>query len=464
MAGAHRVVIVGGGFGGLYCARALDGYPVDVTLIDRRNFHLFQPLLYQVATGGLSPANIASPLRSILRRQRNARVLWAEVTGFDAAGRLVLTTDGERVPYDTLVLATGSTHHYFGHDEWAPLAPGLKTIEDATEIRRRVLSAFERAEREPDPEARKRQLTFVVVGGGPTGVEMAGTIAELARVTLKPDFRSIDPAAARVVLVEGQPRVLPTFAEKLSGKALDALRGLGVEVYTDCHVTDIQPDHIVFTPDAGKGEPRRVDTETVVWAAGVRSSPLGRKLAEALGPGVELDRAGRVAVGPDCSVPGHPEVFVIGDLASQKGDDGKPLPGLAPVAMQQGKYVAKVIARRVRGKPAPGPFHYWDRGTMATIGRNKAVADIHWFRFDGWLAWAAWLFIHILYLAKFENRILVLFQWFWNYVTRNRAARLITGVHALEELGTKPGAALAPPGDGAPAGKDAARVQGGRPV
>jgi NADH dehydrogenase len=449
--GAHRVVVIGGGFGGLYCARALDGYPVDVTLIDRRNHHLFQPLLYQVATGGLSPANIASPLRSILRRQKNARVLWAEVTGFAAANKLVLTKDGERIPYDTLVLATGSSHHYFGHDEWEPLAPGLKSIEDATEIRQRVLSAFERAEREPDPEARKRLLTFVVVGGGPTGVEMAGTIAELARVTLRPDFRSIDPATARVVLVEGQPRVLPTFAEKLSGKALDMLKQLGVEAYTDSHVNEIAPDHVVFQSDAGKAPPQRLDTATVVWAAGVRASPLGRKLAEALGPGVEVDRAGRVTVGPDCSVPGHPEVFVLGDLASQKGADGKPLPGLAPVAMQQGKYVARVIARRVRGKPAPKPFHYWDRGTMATIGRNKAVADIHLFRFGGWLAWVAWLFIHIMYLAKFENRVLVLFQWFWNYITRNRAARLITGPHALAELGARPGATPAPSGDGTPA-------------
>ncbi len=434
MTGTHRVVIVGGGFGGLYCARALGREPIDVTLIDRRNFHLFQPLLYQVATGGLSPANIASPLRSILRRDPNVRSLWAEVTGFDAANRLVLTKDGEKVPYDSLVLATGSTHHYFGHDEWAALAPGLKTIEDATEIRQRVLAAFERAEREPDQAARKRLLTFVVVGGGPTGVEMAGTTAELARVTLRRDFRSIDPAAARVVLVEGQPRVLPTFVEKLSGKALNALKELGVEVWTDCHVTDIKPDHVLFQPDSGKGEPQRVETETVVWAAGVKASGLGRKLAEALGGGVEVDKAGRVTVGPDCSVPGHPDVFVVGDLALQKGADGKPLPGLAPVAMQQGKYVAKVIVRRVRGKSPPGPFKYWDRGTMATIGRSKAVADIHFFRFNGWLAWMAWLFIHILYLARFENRVLVVFQWFWNYLTRNRAARLITGPHAAYGL------------------------------
>ena len=440
----HRVVIVGGGFGGLYCARALRGSPVRVTLIDRRNFHLFQPLLYQVATGGLSPANIAAPLRSILRRQPNVRTLLAEVTGFDAARREVLTADGERIPFDSLVLAAGSTHSYFGHDDWEKFAPGLKTIEDATEIRQRVLSAFEKAEREPDPAVRKRLLTFVVVGGGPTGVEMAGTIAELARVTMRRDFRAIDPTAARVVLIEGQPRILPMFVEKLSARALEMIRGLGVEVHLDCHVTDIRPDRVLFKGDAEGAEPVRIDTETVVWAAGVKASPLGRTLAEALGAGVQVDRAGRVSVGPDCSLPGHPAVFVVGDLASQTGADGKPLPGLAPVAMQQGKYVAKVIDRRVRGKSPPAAFGYWDRGTMATIGRGRAVADAHWFRLSGWLAWLAWLFIHILYLARFENRVLVLFQWSFNYLTRNRTARLITGHHAHAGL-TPPKVGDAPP-------------------
>ncbi|HET6576602.1 MAG TPA: NAD(P)/FAD-dependent oxidoreductase [Fimbriiglobus sp.] len=435
--GEHRVVIIGGGFGGLYCARALRGSPVRVTLIDRRNFHLFQPLLYQVATGGLSPANIAAPLRSILRKQPNTRTLLAEVSGFDAATKLVQMADGETVPYDTLVLATGSTHHYFGHDDWEPFAPGLKTIEDATEIRKRVLSAFEKAEREPDPEVRRRLLTFAVVGGGPTGVEMAGNIAELARVTLRTDFRAIDPAAARVVLVEGQPRVLPMFVEKLSGRALAMLQDLGVEVHVDCHVTAVGTDHVEFQCDSGKAPPQRVETTTVVWAAGVKASPLGRKLAETLGAGVEVDRAGRVTVAADCSVPGHPDVFVVGDLALFKQADGKPLPGLAPVAMQQGKYVANVIDRRLRGKSPPAPFRYWDRGTMATIGRNRAVADVHWFRFSGWFAWLAWLFVHILYLAKFENRLLVVIQWFWNYVSRNRTARLITGQHALDELSVR---------------------------
>ena len=446
---AHRVVIIGGGFGGLYCARALKSAPVAVTLIDRRNFHLFQPLLYQVATGGLSPANIAAPLRSILKRQANARTLLAEVTGFDLQSKEVLTKDGDRIPFDTLVIATGSTHHYFGHDEWEPLAPGLKTVEDATEIRRRVLSAFERAERTADPEARKALLTFVVVGGGPTGVEMAGTIGELARVTMACDFRSIDPAAARIVLVEGQTRVLPMFAEKLSASAQKGLGELGVEVYTDCHVTDIGPDHIVFCSDANPSAQQRIDTACVVWAAGVRASLLGRKLAEAAGTGVEVDKGGRVTVGPDCSVPGHPDVFVIGDLASQKGSDGKPLPGLAPVAMQQGRYVADVIRRRVAGKPAAGPYRYWDKGMMATVGRGRAVAQTEWLKLSGFLAWLAWLFVHILYLAQFSNRVLVLFQWFYNFITRNRSARLITGDRSaravdVPKVTNPPAAAVSP--------------------
>ena len=423
----HRVVVIGGGFGGLYCVRPLRRMAgVRVTLVDRRNFHLFQPLLYQVATGGLSPANIAAPLRGILKRYGNVRTLLAEVVGFDPANRLVLTRVGEPVPYDTLVLATGSTHHYFGHDDWEPLAPGLKTIEDATEIRRRVLSAFERAERTTDAGERKRLLTFVVVGGGPTGVEMAGAIAELAHVTMRRDFRSIDPTTARVVLVEGQPRVLPTFHEVLSAKGLTQLTDLGVEVHLDCHVVAVRPDHISFKPDSGTAPEHRIETECVVWAAGVRASPLGTALAGAFGPEVEVDRAGRVVVGPDCTVPGHSEVFVVGDLANCKSEDGTPYPGLAPVAMQQGKYVANVIRRRLTGREPPGPFRYFDKGTMATIGRSRAVADVKWFKLSGFLAWLAWLFVHILYLARFENRVLVVFQWFFNYMTRNRAARLIT--------------------------------------
>lgn len=423
-----RVVIVGGGFGGLYCAMGLRKSPVDVTLVDRRNFHLFQPLLYQVATGGLSPANIAAPLRGILKRQKNARVWLGEVDDFDPAKKEVIFTDGGRLPYDTLVIAAGSTHHYFGKDaEWEPIAPGLKSIEDATEIRRNVLSAFEAAEREPDPGKRKNLMTFIVVGGGPTGVEMAGSIAELARITMRRDFRAIDPADCRVLLIEGQTRVLPMFHEKLSARAAKALQSLGVEYWLDCHVTTVTPDFVDVTFDANK-EVRRVETKTVVWAAGVKASGLGKKLVERLGAKAEVDRGGRVGVAPDCSVPGHPDCFILGDMMSLKKADGKPLPGVAPVAMQQGHYVADVIDRRVRGKPARAPFRYWDKGSMATIGRGRAVVEVGKLKYSGFIAWLTWLFIHILYLARFENRALVMFQWFFNYVTRNRAARLITGM------------------------------------
>jgi NADH dehydrogenase len=425
----HRVVIIGGGFGGLLAAQGLKKQPVDVTLIDRRNFHLFQPLLYQVATGALSPANIASPLRSVLRRQRNTRVLLGEVVGFDLSSRTVKLKDGAEVPFDSLVIATGATHHYFGNDRWAEIAPGLKTIEDATEIRRRILSAFERAERSTDPSERARLLTFVVVGGGPTGVEMAGAIRELGLHTLRYDFRSIDPADCKVVIIEGQQRVLGGFHEKLSAKARDALTAMGIVVKLDCHVTDIQPDRVVVKPDTPTGETYRIEAATVVWAAGVRANPLGRLIAEAVG-GVQTDRAGRVVVNQDCTVGNRPDVFVIGDLALYKGPDGKPLPGVAPVAMQQGAFVADAIARRVKGESPRGPFKYWDKGSMATIGRARAVAEAGGLRFNGYLAWLAWLFIHILYLARFENRVLVLFQWFWNYVTRNRTARLITNERA----------------------------------
>jgi len=431
---AHKVVIVGGGFGGIVTAQSLDKTPTHVTLIDRRNFHLFQPLLYQVATGGLSPANIAAPLRSVLKKQRNTHVLLGEVTGFDLAAKAVLLKNGDHVPFDSLVVATGSTHHYFGRDEWAARAPGLKTVEDATEIRRRVLLAFERAELEPDPAVKARLLTFVVVGGGPTGVEMAGAISELARLTLRGDFRTFNPAIARVIIVEGQNRVLGGFHPKLSTKAKASLEGMGIEVWLDSHVTAIEPDHVLVKPEGGKGEPRRIDTETVVWAAGVKASPLGKLIADAVG-GVQVDRAGRVPVNPDCTVGNRPDVFVIGDLASQPGKDGKPLPGLAPVAMQQGEYVAGVIVRRIKGETPKGPFSYLDKGSMATIGRAKAVAESMGFKFSGYLAWLAWLFIHILYLARFENRVMVLFQWFWNYLTRNRSARLITGLRPPDTHG-----------------------------
>jgi NADH dehydrogenase len=417
----HRVVIVGGGFGGLYAAQALRKSPVDVTLIDRRNFHLFQPLLYQVATGALSPANIAAPLRAVLRRQRNTRVLLGEVTGFDLDRREVVLQDG-RVGYDSLIVAAGSWHHYFGHPEWADYAPGLKTVEDATTIRRKVLLAFEEAERNPDPAARAALLTFVVVGGGPTGVELAGAVAELARHTLRNNFRSIDPASARILLLEGLGKVLGSYPDPLPDKALRALGRMGVTVRLDTTVTDVKSDRVTVR-SGGKEEV--VPAHTVLWGAGVQASPLGAQLAKATG--AEMDRGGRVRVRPDLSLPGRPEVFVIGDLADYPYQTGKPLPGLAPVAMQQGRYAATVIARRVRNDPPPPPFHYRDRGSMATIGRSAAVADLGRFRFNGWLAWAAWLFVHILYLIAFENRVLVLWQWAWNYFTRNRSARLITG-------------------------------------
>lgn len=432
---AHKVVIIGGGFGGMLAAQALNKTPTHVTLIDRRNFHLFQPLLYQVATGALSPANIASPLRAILKKQRNTNVLLGEVTGFDVSAKVVLLNDGSRVPFDSLIVATGSTHHYFGHDEWADRAPGLKTIEDATEIRRRVLTAFEKAERETDPRAKARALTFVVVGGGPTGVEMAGAISELARHTLLTDFRNFNPATARVILVEGQNRVLGAFAESLSAKAKTALEGMGIEVRLDCHVTAVEADHVLVKPDGGKAEPERIETETVVWAAGVKASPLGKLLADAIG--VQTDRGGRVPVNPDCTVANRPDIFVIGDLANCPGPDGKPLPGMAPVAMQQGEYVAATIVRRLKGESPKGPFRYFDKGAMATIGRAQAVAESMGLKFSGFIAWLAWLFIHIMYLARFENRVLVLFQWFWNYITRNRTARLITNVRPSEERSEK---------------------------
>jgi NADH dehydrogenase len=417
----HRVVIIGGGFGGLHAANKLRSAQLDVTLIDRRNFHLFQPLLYQVATGGLSPANIASPLRSVLRKRRNCRVLLGEVTAIDPVNKQVSIGD-ENIGFDTLIVAAGAQNFYFGHPEWEQYAPGLKSIEDATDIRRRILTAFEAAERFPDPLLRKRLLTFVIVGAGPTGVEMAGAVGELAHQTLRHDFRTFDPVSTRIILVEGGPRVLPPFPESLSIKARKTLERRGIEVWTSSKVLDIQADHVMVHHE---GTDKRIDTSTVVWAAGVTPSPLGRKLGELTG--VEVDRSGKVAVEPDLSLKGHPNIFVIGDMAMFKGTDGKPLPGVAPVAMQGGRYVANLITRRVEGRTPPGEFRYWDKGMMATIGRNAAVVDAYWIRFSGWFAWMAWLFIHILYLIQFQNRILVLFQWFWNYWTRNRAARLITG-------------------------------------
>lgn len=412
-------MIVGGGFGGLYAAQHLRRAALDVTLVDRRNFHLFQPLLYQVATGGLSPADISAPLRAVLKRQRNARVLLAEAVGFDLGARRLRLAQGA-LDYDTLVVAGGARHHYFGNPGWEALAPGLKTIEDATEIRRRVLGAFEAAEHEGDAERRRAWLTFVVVGAGPTGVELAGALAEIARETLRGNFRGFDPATARILLVEGTERVLPGYPADLSARALRSLLRLGVGVRTGTLVTQLTPDSVTLKRgDASETLPARV----VLWAAGVQASPLGRALAEAAG--CELDGAGRVRVEPDLSLPGHPEVFVIGDLATVRGRDGAPLPGVAPVAMQQGRYVARLIHARLRGRSLP-PFRYFHKGSLATIGRAAAVADFGRLRFGGYPAWLAWLFVHLMYVVEFENRLLVFVQWAWNYVTRNRSARLIT--------------------------------------
>jgi NADH dehydrogenase len=413
-----RVLIVGGGFGGLNAARALRGPPFDVTLVDKRNFHLFQPLLYQVATGGLSAANIAAPLRSILERQRNARVLLAEVTGFSTEERTARTRDGS-IGYDVLVVAAGMRNHYFGNDAWEAHAPGLKTLEDAANIRSRILHAFEAAERAMDEEEAGEFLRFVVVGGGPTGVELAGTLGEIARYTLRHEFRRIDPARAEILLVEAGPRVLPTFHDELSARAARDLKRLGVTVCNGTMITDVAPGRV--TLKAGESE-RTVAARTVVWAAGVRSSPLADKLRGAFG--AELDRQGRVLVTAQLHLPQRPDVFVIGDMARPETPDGEPLPGVAPVAMQQGQHVARVLRARRAGRTAP-PFRYRDYGAMATIGRRAAVAEIGRFRFRGVLAWLMWLFVHLINLVLFEKRILVLVQWAWNYITFSRTSRII---------------------------------------
>jgi NADH dehydrogenase len=420
MSGLRRVVIVGGGFGGLYAAKSLGKAPVAVTLIDRRNFHLFQPLLYQVATGGLSPGEIASPLRVVVRRQRNTEVLLGEVVDLDVERRRVILRDGE-AGYDELIVATGATHHYFGNDQWAALAPGLKTIEDATEIRSRLLSAFERAEREPDLEKRRAWLTFVIVGGGPTGVELAGALGEIANDTLRHDFRHINPAEAQIMLIEGEDRVLPPFPPDLSARAEKQLIGLGVRSVTSAKVTNIDQEGV--TVRVG-GQEQRIATGTVLWAAGVRASRLGKVLAERAG--APLDRAGRVMVEPDLSLPAHPEIHVIGDLANFSHQGGRPLAGVAPVAMAQGRYVAGLIRRKLRGQRVE-PFHYLDKGNLATVGRNKAVAQFGKIHMAGFPAWIVWVFVHLMYLVEFENRLLVFVEWVYNYVTRNRGARLITG-------------------------------------
>jgi NADH dehydrogenase len=411
-----RVVIVGAGFGGLTAAQRVARLPVQVTVIDRKNHHTFQPLLYQVATAGLSPGEIAAPIRWILRSHPNVEVLLEEVTDFDLERRKVITSN-QTLDYDYLVIASGATHAYFGHPEWEPLAPGLKTIEDALEIRRRVLLAFELAERQAASGQGEMPLNFVVVGAGPTGVELAGTLAEIARYALKHEFRSIRPEQTRILLIEGGPRVLATYPEELSRKAEEQLTRLGVEVRTSHVVSGIEPGVVQV------GE-ERIRAQVVLWAAGVAASPLGRKL------GVPLDRAGRVLVQPDLSVPGHANVFVIGDLAALADEHGKMLPGVAPVAIQQGEWVASAIGRDL-GNQARGAFRYHDKGSLATIGRAAAVADFGRLKLSGYLAWLAWLFVHILYLIGFRNRLLVMIQWAWSYMTYDRGARLITGSNQL---------------------------------
>jgi NADH:ubiquinone reductase (H+-translocating) len=412
-----RVVIIGAGFGGLTAARRIARLPVQLTVVDRRNHHTFQPLLYQVATAGLSPGEIAGPIRWILSGYSNVEVLLEEIADVDLEHKKIVAK-GKTLDYDFLVIASGSTHTYFGHDEWEALAPGLKTVEDAVEIRRRVLLAYELAERQAANGGGIPSLQFVVVGGGPTGVELAGTLAEIAHQSMNHQFRFIDPRQTRIILIEGGPRVLPAYSENLSGKAESQLHHLGVEVRTSLMVNRIAPGVV----SAGNEE---IPAQVIIWAAGVAASPLGRKL------GVPVDRAGRVLVQPDLSIPGHPEVFVIGDLATLNDEKGKPLPGLAPVAMQEGRWVAELIARDLENQPRRN-FHYHDKGSLATIGRAAAVAQIGKFELSGYFAWLAWLFIHIFFLIGFRNRLLVMIQWAWSYLTFERGARLITGSDQLD--------------------------------
>ncbi len=449
-----RVVIIGAGFGGLNAAKALAKSHLRVTIIDRTNYHTFQPLMYQVATAGLSPGEIAAPIRSILRSDKNIEVLMAEVTGFDLERRVVQTSDSA-IPYDYLIVAAGATHSYFGHEEWEPFAPGLKTIEDALEIRRRVLLAFELAERQAAAGETAATVNFLVVGGGPTGVELAGTLAEITRHVLASEFRSIDPSRAHILLVEGGPRILPAYAEDLSRSAERQLNHLGVEVRTSTTVTQIEAGAAYLGTT-------RIRATVILWAAGVAASPLGKQL------GVAVDRAGRVPVQPDLSVPGHPEIFVIGDLASAKDEQGKLLPGVAPVAMQQGTYVAKLIRKETESGVSPKStalgappfsrslreggdlavrpkFHYWDKGSLATIGRAAAVAQFGKIHISGFIAWLSWLFIHILFLIGFRNRLMVFIQWAWSYVTYERGARLITGSTYLPGWTNGNSAKIAPP-------------------
>ncbi|MEH2460645.1 NAD(P)/FAD-dependent oxidoreductase [Nostoc sp.] len=425
----HQVVIVGGGFGGLYTAKALKTANVNVTLIDKRNFHLFQPLLYQVATGALSPADISAPLRSVFSKSKNTKVLLGEVNDIDPKAQQVILGD-EVVPYDTLIVATGANHSYFGKDNWKEFAPGLKTVEDAIEMRRQIFSAFEAAEKQTDPEKRRALLTFVIVGGGPTGVELAGAIAELAYQTLTEDFRSINTSEARILLLQGGDRILPHIAPELSKVGAESLQKLGVAVYTNTRVTNIENNIVTFKQG---DELTEITSKTILWAAGVQGSPMGKALAKSTG--VECDRDGRVIVEPDLTIKGYKNIFVVGDLGNFSHQNGKPLPGVAPVAKQQGEYVAKLIQRRLKGNTLP-QFRYNDVGTLAMIGQNLAVVDLGIIKLKGFIAWLFWLVIHIYFLIEFDTKLVVAIQWGWNYITRNRRSRLITGREAFVEAKT----------------------------
>ncbi len=416
----HHVVVIGGGFGGLETVRRLSRADVRITLLDRRNFHLFQPLLYQVATGGLSPANIAAPLRSILSRQRNCQVLMDEVIDFNAHQREVVLRD-RVLTYDSLVLAAGACPSYFGNSNWEPNAPALKTIENATAIRGKIYTSFEEAEKESNAEQRRRLLTFVIIGGGPTGVELAGALAEISRHTLVHDFRNIDPKEARIILVEAGEEILSSYPPKLTWKAIQKLESLGVEIRLRTKVTDVR--HQMIELDTPEGV-ANIAAHTIMWAAGVKANPLSLSLAKNIG--IDCDRSGRIPVNSELNIPGYPELFVLGDIAHCEGHDGKPLPGVAPVAIQQGRYVAKQIDSRLRGISNEKPFEYKDRGSMATIGRKAAIAEIGEFTFSGVIAWILWLLIHLMQIVQFQNRFLVFFQWSYSYFTYNRAARLIT--------------------------------------
>jgi NADH:quinone reductase (non-electrogenic) len=424
----HRVVVIGGGFGGLQAAKHLATAPVDLTIVDRRNFHLFQPLTYQVATGALSPGEVAYPLRAVFRRHRNVRVVMAEVTGFDLEGRRVQLAEGS-LPYDTLIVAGGSHYSYFGHDGWRIYAPEVKSLESAIATRARLLKAFEDAETEPDRERRRALLSFVVVGAGPTGVEMAGQIAELARGTLRDEFRSIDSRQSRVVLIETFDRVLTTFPPSLSRKAARSLESLGVTLLLERTVVDIDEESV--TVAASDGATERVPARNAIWAAGVEASSLASQLGEL--SGADVDRAGRVTIEPDLTLPGHPEVVALGDMVRVRSRDGglQALLGVAPVAMQQGRYAAKLVRARLEGQ-AIGPFRYLDKGNLATIGRARAVADLHAIRLSGFPAWATWLVVHLFYLIGFQNRLIVVIRWFISFATRSRGARLITNTPAAE--------------------------------